>query len=74
MPLTELIMKDPASDFFLKHQPLEYYKCQLHAVLEKGREGGWRCGRKGKVVMKQKVMNSAGCLYLTVNDREVRCV
>lgn len=34
-------MKDPASDFLLKHQPPEYYKCHLHAVLEKGvGEGG----------------------------------
>lgn len=33
-------MKDPASDFSLKHQPLEYYKCHLHAVLEKEKEGG----------------------------------
>lgn len=29
-------MKDPASDFLLKHQPPEYYKCHLHAVLENG--------------------------------------
>lgn len=38
-------MKDPASDFLLKHHPPEYYKCHLHAVLEKevdevGGEGG----------------------------------
>lgn len=32
-------MKDPASDFFLKQQPLEYYKCHLHAVWEKEKEG-----------------------------------
>lgn len=41
-------MKDPASDFFLKHQPLEYYKCHLHAVLEKEREGGVTEVRGGK--------------------------
>lgn len=40
-------MKDPASDFFLKHQPLEYYKCHLHTVLEKEKEGGWGEGEKG---------------------------
>lgn len=28
-------MKDAASDLLLKHQPPEYYKCHLHAVLEK---------------------------------------
>lgn len=44
MPLTELIMKDPASDFFLKHQPLEYYKCHLHTVLEKEKEEVWGKG------------------------------
>lgn len=42
-PLTELIMKDPASDFLLKQQPLEYYKCHLHAVLGKREEGDLRC-------------------------------
>lgn len=41
-------MKDPASDFFLKHQPLEYYKCHLHTVLEKEKEGGMRWKKKEK--------------------------
>lgn len=41
-------MKDPASDFFLKHQPLEYYKCHLHTVLEKEKEGGMRRRRTEK--------------------------
>lgn len=45
-------MKDPASDFLLKHQPPEYYKCHLHAVLEK--EVGWVGGRK-------KMRRRAGC-------------
>lgn len=43
-------MKDPASDFLLKHQPPEYYKCHLQAVLEKEvdevgekKENGARC-------------------------------
>lgn len=31
-------MKDPASDFSVKQQPLEYYKCHLHTVLEKKKE------------------------------------
>ena len=56
-------MKDPASDFFLKHQPLEYYKCHLHTVLEKEKEGGLRLRRKERgepsiaMVMKQKVVD-----------------
>ncbi len=41
-------MKDPASDFFLKQQPLEYYKCHLHTVLEKEKEGGMRWRRREK--------------------------
>ena len=40
MRLTELIMKDPAADLSLKQQPLEYYKCHLHTVLERKKE--WR--------------------------------
>lgn len=39
-------MKDPASDFSLKHQPPEYYKCHLHTVLEKEKEGGGREERR----------------------------
>lgn len=39
-------MKDPASDFFLKHQPLEYYKCHLHTVLET-EKGGRRRKERG---------------------------
>lgn len=39
-------MKDPASDFFLKQHPLEYYKCHLHAVLENEREGGDEGGKR----------------------------
>lgn len=41
MWLTELIMKDPAVDLSLKHQPLEYYKCHLHTVLGKKEADGW---------------------------------
>lgn len=41
-------MKDPASDFSLKHQPLEYYKCHLHTVLEKEKEGGDEVREKGE--------------------------
>lgn len=32
--------------FLLKHQPLEYYKCHLHAVLENGRGRGALRGRR----------------------------
>lgn len=42
MWLTELIMKDPTADITLKYQPLEYYKCHLHTVLEKiNQADGW---------------------------------
>ena len=52
-------MKDPASDFFLKQQPLEYYKCHLHTVLEKEKEGGLKEEREGScaAMMKQKLVN-----------------
>lgn len=63
-------MKDPASDFLLKHQPPEYYKCHLQAVLEKEVDEVGGGGRKKRreldvtLVMKQKLLDGAGCLYL----------
>lgn len=62
-------MKDPASDFLLKHQPPEYYKCHLHAVLEKEVDevGGERKMRKEvdvTLVMKPKLLDGMECLYL----------
>lgn len=47
-PLTELIMKDPTTDFSPRHQLLVYYKCHLHTVLENGEEGGWGGGQGRK--------------------------
>lgn len=40
-------MKDPAVDLSLKRQPLEYYKCHLHTVLEKKRQMDGLNGDKG---------------------------
>lgn len=64
-------MKDPASDFLLKHQPPEYYKCHLHAALEKEVDevvgGGERKTRKEvdvTLVMKLKLLDGMECLYL----------
>lgn len=65
-------MKDPASDFLLKHQPPEYYKCHLHAVLENGVDEVVGGGRKRKtrkevdvtLVMKLKLLDRMERLYL----------
>lgn len=42
-------MKDPAVDLSLKHQPLEYYKCHLHTVLEKKKQMDRLYGDKGQL-------------------------
>lgn len=80
--MTELIMKDPAPDFFLKHQPLEYYKCHLQAVLEKGEGRGlaeMRVGREADTIvglngtqgMRQKLLDWTRRLYLSGPMAEV---
>lgn len=62
-------MKDLASDFLLKHQPPEYYKCHLYMLFWKKKWMRWggRKTRKGvgiTLVMKPKLLDGMECRHL----------